>query len=143
MIGRARRRAYSAAVSEVDGIRQVLDAREDVRLAYVFGSVATGLARPSSDLDVAVLFAGDPLPTTLDRLAEELEDAAGRAVDLVDLAKAPPLLAHRIVSTGSCIVCRHAEERAAFETRAVMRHLDTAYLRKLQHAYLRERTRAS
>jgi len=130
-------------MNEVEGIRQVLDAREDVRLVYVFGSVAAGQARPASDLDVAVLFVGDPLPATLDRLTEELEEATGRTVDLVDLAQAPPLLAHRIVATGSCVVCRRPEERAAFETRAVMRHLDTAYLRKLQHAYLRERTRAS
>lgn len=130
-------------MSEVDGVRLVLDAREDVRLAYVFGPVAAGRARPSSDLDVAILFAGDPLPTTLDRLTEELEEASGRTVDLVDLAQAPPLLAHRIVSTGSCVFCRRPEERAEFETRAVMRHLDTAYLRRIQHAYLRDRTRAS
>jgi len=130
-------------VHELDGIRQLLDAREDVRLAYVFGSVALGRARPASDIDVAILFAGEPPPASLDRLAEDLEEAAGRSVDLVDLAKAPPLLAHQIVSTGSCLVCRQPQERAAFETRTIMRHLDTAHLRRIQHAYLRERTRAS
>ncbi len=125
----------------LDAIRSLLGGREDVRLAYVFGSVASGQVHPTSDLDVAVLFAGDPKPAMLDQLTEDLEDAAGRPVDLVDLAKAPPLLAHRIVSTGSCIVCRRAAERATFETRTVMRYLDSAHLRKIQHAYLHERAK--
>ena len=134
------RPTYTSAVHELDAIRQVLDARQDVRLAYVFGSVASGRARPASDLDVAILFAGEPPPATLDRLTEELEEAAGRPVDLVDLAQAPPLLAHQVVATGSCLVCRHPPDRAAFETRTILRHLDTAHLRRIQHEYLRERT---
>jgi predicted nucleotidyltransferase len=127
----------------MEAIRRVLEARDDVRLAYVFGSVAGGRERPSSDVDVAVLFAGKPAPATLDRLTEDLEDAAGRTVDLVDLAKAPPLLAHQVVSRGSCIVCRRDPERAAFETRTILRYLDTAHLRKIQHEYLRKRAGAS
>lgn len=121
----------------------MLETRDDVRLAYVFGSVARGRARPASDVDVAVLFAGEPAPATLDRLAEDLEEAVGRRVDLVDLAKAPPLLAHQVVSKGSCVVCRQPSERAAFETRTVLRYLDTAHLRKIQHEYLRKRAGAS
>ena len=135
--------AYTARVRETDAIRRLLVARDDVRLAYVFGSVAGGRARPTSDVDVAVLFAGAPAPATLDRLTEDLEDAAGRRVDLVDLAKAPPLLAHQVVSKGSCIVCRQPSERAAYETRAILRYLDTAHLRKIQHEYLRKRAGAS
>lgn len=126
-------------MTEVDALRGVLGRRADVRLCYVFGSVASGRARRTSDLDVAVLFTAEPDPAALDRLVEDLEDATGRSVDLVDLAKAPPLLAHQIVSTGSCDVCRHPAERAAFETRTVLRFLDTAHLRKIQHTYLRER----
>lgn len=126
-------------MSEIEGIREVLERRDDVRLAYVFGSVARGRAGRRSDVDVAVLFDGEPAPRTLDDLTEDLEDAAGRPVDLVDLAEAPPLLAHQIVSTGRCIVCRHPSERAAFETRTVLRYLDTAHLRKIQHSYLGKR----
>lgn len=128
---------------EAEGIRRLLEARDDVRLAYVFGSVAGGRARLTSDVDVAVLFASEPAPATLDRLTEDLEDAAGRRVDLVDLAKAPPLLVHQVVSKGACVVCRGPSERAAFETRAILRYLDTAHLRKIQHEYLRKRAGVS
>src|SRR5262245_5453800 len=116
--------------------------RRDVRCAYVFGSVARGRARPRSDVDVAVLFEGASTARALDHLTEDLEDAAGRAVDLVDLATASPLLAHQIVKTGSCLVCRDRAERSAFETRTILRYLDTAHLRKIQHGYLRERAHA-
>ena len=129
-------------MTPLENVRHVLDGRDDVRLAYVFGSVARGRARPRSDVDVAVLFEADPEPRVMDDLAEELEDAAGRRIDLVDLATAPPLLAHQVVSTGTCIVCRHPKDRAAFETRTVIRYLDTAHLRKLQHRYLAKRVQA-
>lgn len=130
-------------MQETDAIRRLLEARDDVRLAYLFGSLAGGRARPSSDVDLALLFKDDPAPATLDRLTEDLEDAAGRAVDLVDLAKAPPLLAHQVVSKGSCLVCHDPSERAAFETRTILRYLDTAHLRRIQHEYLRKRAGTS
>jgi predicted nucleotidyltransferase len=129
-------------VTEIEAIGRVLDSREDVRLAYVFGSAARGRAHATSDIDVAVLFAGEPAPATLDQLTEILEDASGRAVDLVDLAKAPPLLAHQVISKGTCLVCRHVAERARFEARSVLRYLDTAHLRRIQHTYLRKRAQA-
>src|SRR5262249_41820851 len=37
--------AYTAFVSEIEALRKVLDSRDDVRLCYVFGSVATRRAR--------------------------------------------------------------------------------------------------
>jgi hypothetical protein len=61
-------------------------------------------------------------------------------VDLVVLNDAPPLLAHEVVSTGTSLVCRDDDERARFVARTVSRYLDTAHLRSVQHAYLRERT---
>lgn len=120
----------------------LLDGRPDVRLAYVFGSVAAGRARRDSDLDVAVLFAEPPVPATLDLLAEELEAAAGGPIDLVNLGTAPPLLMHEIIRVGRCIVSRDAAERAEFEARSTLRYLDTAHLRAIQAQYLRERAEA-
>lgn len=133
--------AYTPSMHATDGVRRVLESRHDVRLAYVFGSVPAGRATASSDLDVAVLFTAPIDPRALDRFSEELSRAAGRTVDLVDLAKAPPLLAHQIVAHGTCIVRRDPRAQASFETRTVMRYLDTKHLRSIQHRYLRERAR--
>jgi predicted nucleotidyltransferase len=126
----------------VEALTALLDRRDDVRLAYVFGSVAAGHARRGSDLDVAVLFALPPAPAALDVLAEELEAVAGRRIDLVNLATAPPLLTHEIIRSGRCIVCRDGGERGEFEARQTLRYLDTAHLRRIQDEYLRERVEA-
>jgi uncharacterized protein len=123
----------------VDAVRRVLAELPDLQLAYVFGSVAAGRATDASDLDVALLFTGRVEPARLDRLVEALSAAAGRLVDLVDLSKAPPLLAHQVVARGTCIVSRDPRAQARFETRTVMRYLDTKHLRSIQHRYLGER----
>ena len=126
----------------VEAVRRVLEERTDVRLAYLFGSVARGEARPSSDLDVGVVFSPIPAPAQLDQLGTDLEAAAGRPVDLVVLNEAPPLLTHEAIRGGRVIVCRDDDERVGFETRATARYLDTAHLRRVQHRYLRERAEA-
>jgi predicted nucleotidyltransferase len=129
-------------MGDLDAVAALLDRQPNVRLAYVFGSAAAGRARAGSDLDVAVLFAPRPLPATLDLLAEALQAAAGRPIDLVDLATAPPLLTHEIIRAGQCIVCRDAGERGEFEARETLRYLDTAHLRHIQDEYLRQRVEA-
>lgn len=126
----------------IDAVRRALESRADVRLAYLFGSAARGEARASSDLDVAVLFDHVPGPRALDQLATDLEGAAKRRVDFVVLNTAPPLLTHEVIRAGRLLVCRDDDERARFVTHAVLRYLDTAHLRRVQHDYLRERAQA-
>lgn len=61
-------------------VQTALAAYPGIRLAYVFGSVATGHVRPDSDVDVAVLME-HPLDTTHRmQLIETLTLATGRPV---------------------------------------------------------------
>lgn len=85
-------------------VQHVLTAHPEIELAYVFGSVAAGRARPESDVDVAVqatkpLDAGQRM-----QLIEELALATGRPVDLIDLhAVGEPLLG-QILKHGQRII---------------------------------------
>jgi predicted nucleotidyltransferase len=126
----------------VERIRGVLTGRGDVRLAYLFGSVAAGSAGRGSDADIAILFDGLPAPAGLDLLSERLEAAVERPVDLVVLNLAPPLLAREVIARGRLVLCRDDDDRVRFETRATARFQDTAHLRRVQYAYLRERAEA-
>jgi hypothetical protein len=130
------------SVEGVEAIRRILDERREVRLAYLFGSAVRGHARRSSDLDIAALFEAPPDPGEIDRLASQLEHAARQRVDLVILDTAPPLLAHEIIATGRVLVCRDERQRVSFEARTTARYLGTAHLRRVQHAYLRQRAEA-
>jgi len=95
----------------------------DVVAGYVFGSMAQGWARASSDVDVAVL-----LSDSLDggtrfmrrlRLEAEVEDVIGRRTDLVVLNDAPPpLLQHQILKYGRLLFERDRAARVEFEVRA-------------------------
>ena len=123
-------------------IRLALIERQDVRLVYLFGSTAAGTARRGSDADIAILFDEVPAPDMLDLLSERLGAAAKRPVDLVVLNYAPPLLAREVIARGRLLLCRDDEDRVRFETRTTARYQDTAHLRRVQYAYLRERAEA-
>ena len=123
-------------------IRFALGDRHDISLAYLFGSCVSGTARPGSDVDVAILFDHLPTPASLDRLTEDLEAATERRVDLVVLNVAPPLLAREVIARGRLVMFRDEDERVRFVTRTTARFQDTAHLRRVQYAYLRERAEA-
>lgn len=122
--------------------RRALVERQEIRLAYLFGSTAAGTARPGSDTDIAILFDEVPAPRELDLLSERLGAAVGRPVDLVVLNSAPPLLAREVIRSGRLLVCRDDQDRVRFEARATARYQDTAHLRRVQYGYLRERAAA-
>jgi predicted nucleotidyltransferase len=84
----------------------------EVRLALVFGSVAAGRARPDSDIDVAVS-AGKPLSTGQRvALMQDLAEATGRPVDLVDLLSAGYVVMREAVTRGARVVPGTAADRA-------------------------------
>ena len=109
-----------------DGLRDVL--ADDPRIAYAiaFGSSARGSATEQSDLDVALgLLEGQSLtPLELGALAARLEQAAGRAVDLVLLEEAPPGIAYRIFRDGRPIVQRDPRALAERKAAAILEYLD-------------------
>jgi predicted nucleotidyltransferase len=68
-----------------ESIRSVLQRHGGIRLAILFGSLATGRATARSDLDLAVLAEGPLDAESRIALIDALALATGRPVDLVDL----------------------------------------------------------
>lgn len=67
---------------------------------YAFGSRIQGTAKPESDLDLAVLVAGQADPIILFEVANELANIAGYEVDLLDLRTASTVMQYQIITTG-------------------------------------------
>src|SRR5262249_27606254 len=86
----------------------------DVVVAYLYGSVARRTSSPTSDVDVAVLYAAEP-PATLAGLPldleTELERLLGAPVHVVVLNRAPVDLIHRVLRDGTLLVDRDPSAR--------------------------------
>lgn len=113
----------------IETLRHYFEGRTDVVAAYLFGSVARGEARPSSDVDVGlVLHAGKP--KTVDAYGKvidvqgDLEAALGCSVDVVPMNEAPPDLLHRILRDGICVHDSDTPARVEFELQARNEYFD-------------------
>jgi len=109
-----------------------------VRLAILFGSRSTGLARPNSDLDVAVQMAAPLNADDKIALIEALAAATGLPVDLVDLKPVGEPLLGQILKNGIRLIGSDADYAAL-----LTRHLfDAADFLPYRNRILAERRRA-
>jgi predicted nucleotidyltransferase len=101
--------------------------RADVVAVYLFGSRARGTARPSSDVDLAVLYR-EPQQPGLEALSlpleGDLEAALGVPVQVLSLNLAPPDVIHRVLRDGVLLLERDASRRVAFEVRSRNEYFD-------------------
>lgn len=112
-----------------------------VRFIYVFGSVATGTAHPDSDLDLAISTSAALLPDQEAALHGDLEEAAGRPVDLLLLDRAALWLSYRVLGEGRVVFSRDEPGRIAFRARVEQEFLDFRHLHDAYLAATRDRAR--
>ena len=124
--------------SLVSQIVSALQSVASLELAVVFGSVARGDAHMSSDLDVAVRYA-KPLDAEQKlALIEALAEVSGRAIDLIDLRVAGPIVARQALTSGKRIF--GTNEIWAIQTARTL--IDYADFAPLIERTLRERREA-
>src|SRR5262245_36660975 len=130
---------------------KVFARRPEILAAYIFGSVASGRARPDSDIDIGILVDSrmmrrNPLKYRLQLIAD-LGSALKRSdVDVIVMNEAPPALAQNIITKGKLIFERSRSARVAYQVRTLNLFLDTEPMRKLhlqslKRIYLKDRTR--
>jgi predicted nucleotidyltransferase len=117
----------------MEALRRVLAADPRIAYALLFGSGARGSVHPASDLDVAVGLQPGASFGILDigALVSDLEQAAGRAVDLVILDEASPALAYRVFRDGIMVIERDHRAMADRKARAILEYLDFRPLEEL------------
>ncbi|MFU8821739.1 MAG: type VII toxin-antitoxin system MntA family adenylyltransferase antitoxin [Gammaproteobacteria bacterium] len=87
-------------------LTQHLEREADLRVAIVFGSVASGEAGFDSDVDVAVMMERRMSAERRLALLQLIEAATGRPVDLVDLRDAGVAVMRAALNEGRVLVCR-------------------------------------
>lgn len=97
--------------------------RDDVLMAFLFGSQAKGLARSESDIDIAVYFKtqsgemdfeSDSRFESEDKIWLDLEKLLGKKVDLVILNRAAASVAFAAVNSGKEICVKDSNIRTKF-----------------------------
>jgi len=98
---------------KTQALKEYFTKREDVLMAFLFGSRAKGHARATSDWDVGVYL------TTEDRAKEQelwgaVEEIVRTEVDLVVLNRAPAIISWNIVRTGVPLIIRNRHQYLRF-----------------------------
>lgn len=111
----------------------------------LFGSVAREEAGPLSDIDVGVYFSEEVPLTVAARLSEDLAEATGRGVDVVELARLwdrKPALSYRIAGEMEPLTVDDRRALVQFRTWSFLSYFDTEPLRRMTEDSLRRRLRA-
>ena len=120
-------------------LRLFFTKEENIRLAFLIGSFATGKSRPDSDVDVAVLFGRIPDHMEILDLRERLSEGLKRDIDLVVLNDAGPIIRMQALKTG----IRLRAEKGAYEdffVRTVNEYDDLKQIRApIEEAVLRRK----
>jgi len=100
---------------EFSALSKHLETREEISMAFVFGSMAEGFAGRESDLDIAIYFkpGQDDIQEEMfarhpaeDEIWFSLERLTGKAVDLLVLNRAPATIVDTILREGKPLLIR-------------------------------------
>lgn len=120
-------------------LRLFFKKEDNIRLAFLIGSFATGKSRPDSDVDVAVLFGRIPDHMKILDLRERLSEGLKRDIDLVILNEAGPIIRMQALKTG----IRLRAEKGTYEdffVRTVNEYEDLKQIRApIEEAVLRRK----
>ena len=99
-----KRYAAYAAHPAANRLALLLAAHSDIRLAYLFGSLARNTGTTESDIDIAISMGRRMNATEKAQLIGDIGAAFGRPVDLVDLETANGILLGRVFKEGIRLV---------------------------------------
>jgi hypothetical protein len=131
---------------DIDRLKDYLNSRDDVIVAYLFGSYALKRDAPVSDIDVAALLniniaIRDYGLIKLNIITDLIRILSFNNVDVVILNIASPLLSHEVIKKGLLLFSKDEKKRIDYSVKATMRYLDTIHLRKVQDSILHKRIR--
>lgn len=120
-------------------INDCLKNEPEIKLAYVLGSVVSGIAKKDSDFDLA-LVVDNKNEISLDHvynLVSNLDFPKDLDLSIVDKNESP-LFLFQIIS-GICVYEQSEKERTFFEAFVLKNYYDNAHLRKIYYSYLKEK----
>ncbi len=114
-------------------LRRYFVQRDEIRLVYIFGSIAKGCANKLSDVDIAVFISEDstknyPYGYRAQIITDLMKILKTNNIDLVVLNRASPFLRFQVLRYGKLIFCRSKLERIRFQVKTFNEYNDTKRL---------------
>lgn len=127
-------------------LKNFFSQKEEIKFAYLFGSVAKRLPTKLSDIDLAI-FVNEkmikrkkyPFGYKASLFTELVSELHTNEIDLVLLNEALPLLAHRVIRDGILLDCKDESARINFQVCVIQQYIDTEKIRQVKEKYLKER----
>lgn len=106
--------------------------RADVLSVILFGSHAKNQQTAASDVDVAVLFTPENIPSamTMIQLQQDLSDVLHQDVDLVALNSATPIFKYQIFKNGKVLTNKNPKFFTKFKIQSLFEYFDLKRTRK-------------
>lgn len=109
-------------------IKKILKKRKEIRIAYLYGSVARGTSKEGSDIDIAIVLKD---PKTIDKnhffeseIALEIEKSIKKKVDARIINNATIRFVYQVLKYGKLLFASSEKDRVEFETRATEMYFD-------------------
>lgn len=110
-------------------ITEGLNKYDDIRLVFLFGSIATEYYTEASDIDLAILFQAEPDFYYLDNIKNALSGFIKREIDIVVLNNASPIIKMQALKKGIPLI-KKGEVYEEFFSRTVEEYADLKIVRK-------------
>jgi uncharacterized protein len=112
-------------------LKEFLAGRQDILLAFLFGSEASGRPHAGSDVDIALLFHSGRIPSNdqLSGIEDELVRLLKRETDVVVLNDASPILKMQVLRNGHKLVEQNRRVYSEFFVRTVNEYDDLKRVR--------------
>jgi predicted nucleotidyltransferase len=121
---------YMSNSEIIRSLKPFFEKKQEVLLAFLFGSFAGRRPRPSSDVDIGILFGAVPNWYRIHDLAEVLSSLLRKEIDLVVLNDASPVLKMQVLKKGLLLYARNKKQLHQFFVETVNQYDDLKRIRK-------------
>lgn len=113
-------------------ISEFLNSREDILLAFIFGSFLESNLIGESDIDIAILFQQKPDFFFLSEIIDSISMIAKRETDIAVLNDSSPILRMQVIKKGKVIKKSNNSLYNEFFTKTIKEYDDLKMIRKEQ-----------
>lgn len=106
---------------------------DDIEVVYLFGSEASGLIHPESDVDIALLYRIDKIPGTdqLLQIQDDITSLIKKKTDIIVLNNASPIIRMQVLRKGKKLIEHSRSAYITFFVRTVNEYDDLKRVRSV------------